>query len=161
MKDKERDQVIYDRRKGRGVVDVSLGTRRKGRRPASFTSEIANMNTNEIVLKLHKKRKGRSSSWFKEKGGDGSNSVFFLSLMIFHTSIWIPCEWRISRMEKNLLSAIWSYFFISNMGPAFLMGHPGNRPTDACGQVLDQSLERRDERILEVWFIEVSITWNL
>jgi len=25
MKDKERDPVIYDRRKGRGVVDVSLG----------------------------------------------------------------------------------------------------------------------------------------
>jgi len=47
------------------------------------------------------------------------------------------------------------------MGPAFLMGHPGNRPTHACGQVLDQSSERRDERILEVWFIEVSITWNL
>lgn len=41
------------------------------------------MNTNEIVLKWNKKRKGRSSSWFKEKGGDGSNSVFFLSLMIF------------------------------------------------------------------------------
>lgn len=34
------------------MVDVSLGrwgTRRKGRRPAEFTSEIANMNTNEIV----------------------------------------------------------------------------------------------------------------
>ena len=41
------------------------------------------MNTNEIVLKWNQKRKGRSSSWFKEKGGDGSNSVFFLSLMIF------------------------------------------------------------------------------
>jgi hypothetical protein len=49
MKDKERDHVIYDRRKRRGVVDVSLGTHMKGRRPASFTSEIANMNTNEIV----------------------------------------------------------------------------------------------------------------
>lgn len=50
MKDKERG--LYDRRKGRGVVDVSLGrwgTRRKGGRPAEFTSEIANMNTNEIV----------------------------------------------------------------------------------------------------------------
>lgn len=35
------------------------------------------MNTNEIVLKWNQKRKGRSSSWFKEKGGDGSNSVFF------------------------------------------------------------------------------------
>lgn len=34
------------------MVDVSLGrwgTRRKGGRPAEFTSEIANMNTNEIV----------------------------------------------------------------------------------------------------------------
>lgn len=36
MKDKERDQGLYDRRKGRGVVDVSLGrwgTRRKGDDP--------------------------------------------------------------------------------------------------------------------------------
>ena len=63
MKDKERDQVIYDRRKGRGVVDVSLGTRRKGRRPASFTSEIANMNTNEIV-EFRIERKGTTSILF-------------------------------------------------------------------------------------------------
>ena len=69
MKDKERDQVIYDRRKGRGVVDVSLGTRRKGRRPASFTSEIANMNTNEIVLISYRKKKKRKQ--VKKRGPRG------------------------------------------------------------------------------------------
>jgi hypothetical protein len=36
------------------------GTRRKGRRPASFTSEIANMNTNEIVF-FRIERKGTTS----------------------------------------------------------------------------------------------------
>ena len=49
-----------------------------------------------------------------------------------------------SPLERYL---IWFSYF-SNMGPAYLMGHPGNRPTHACGQVLDQSSERGDERIL-------------
>lgn len=36
---------------------VGGGTRRKGGRPAEFTSEIANMNTNEIVeLRIETKR---------------------------------------------------------------------------------------------------------
>jgi len=63
MKDKERDHVIYDWRKGRGVVDVPLGTRRKGRRLASFTSKIANMNTNEII-EFRIERKGTTSILF-------------------------------------------------------------------------------------------------
>lgn len=48
------DYGLYDENQRRGVVGVSLGltysgggTRRKGGRPAEFTSEIANMNTNE------------------------------------------------------------------------------------------------------------------
>lgn len=41
--------------------------------------------------------------------------------MIFNTSIWIPCEWRIYRMETLLLSAIWSDFHIYKIwDPPFL-----------------------------------------
>jgi hypothetical protein len=39
---------LIGEREGAWLVWVGGGTRRKGGRPAEFTSEIANMNTNEI-----------------------------------------------------------------------------------------------------------------
>ena len=50
------------------------GTRRKGRRPASFTSEIANMNTNEIVLISYRKKKKKETSKKAWSPGIGTSS---------------------------------------------------------------------------------------
>lgn len=72
------------------------------------------MNTNEIVLKWNQKRKGRSSSWFKEKGGDGSNSVFFFPFFddlqhIYLNSLRVKdFSYGDSPLERYL---IWFYYF--------------------------------------------------